>query len=296
MIKPNTFIIGAQKSATTSVYNWIAQHPDVCGPSSLKDYPFFTEGEYNGKDTTDSLSEEYMKEGFSNQKIVLQGYVNYMFYKSAIANIHSFDESAKLICVLRNPTDRAVSAYNYFKKLNLEPLTFREAINREEERKKGSLREKNNLTYKEHGLYASQLQNIFLKFKREQVLILFYEDVSNTPEVELVKVFEFLNIDKNFSPNFKQLNVTGKLRYKFLHNILFNQNKIKKFIVNKLIDPILPLERRINIKLAFVEWNTSKRKKSGDDFTAEKHHLNEYFRDDIIKLEKLTDKNLDHWK
>ena len=40
-IRPNTFLIGAQKSATTSLYNWIAQHPDVCGPESIKDYPFF---------------------------------------------------------------------------------------------------------------------------------------------------------------------------------------------------------------------------------------------------------------
>lgn len=297
MIKPNTFIIGAQKSATTSVYNWIAQHPDVCGPSALKDYPFFTDDQYL-EGNIENLSEEYRKEGYVNQKIVLQGYVNYMYYKSAIANIYDFDSNAKLICVLRDPTGRAISAYNYFKKLNLETLSFQEALNLEEERKKGTLREKNNLTYKEHGLYAMQLEEIFTKFKKEQVLVLLYEDISKSPELELKKVFKYLNIDEKFTPNFKQLNVTGKIRFKFLQNILFNENKFKKFIVNNLIDPILPLHRRINIKLAFLDWNTSKKgkKKSIKDYKEEKLLLKKYFSEDIIKLEKLIGKNLDNWK
>lgn len=295
MIKPNTFIIGAQKSATTSVYNWIAQHPDVCGPSALKDFPLFTQEEYS-QDKLDAISTEYSKEGYNGHKVVLQGYVNYMFYSSSISNIYSFDNTAKLICVLRNPTDRAISAFNYFKKLNLEDLSFEEALHQEAKRRKGTLREQNNLTYKEHGLYSKQLEEIFKKFSSDQVLILWYEDISEKPEEELVKVFKFLGVDYNFNPDFKRLNSTGKIRFKLLHNLLFNDSKVKAFIIKNIVDPFLPLEKRINMKLAFLNWNTRLKKGTSESYSKERDYLKSFFKEDIIKLEKLTRKNLDHWK
>ncbi len=297
MIKPNTFIVGAQKSATTSFYNWLAQHPEVCGPSSLKDYPFFIREEYFSKGI-ESLENAYLKEGYSNQKIVLQGYVNYMFEEQAIYNIHDFDPNAKLICILRNPTDRAISAYNFFKKLNSETNSLKFALENEEERMKGTQREKNNLTYKAHGLYSQQLDKIFSTFKRDQVLVLLYEDVSNNPEKILKQTFNFLNIDSSFLPNFNRLNTTGNARFNFLHDILFTKNRVKKFVVNKIIDPILPLQKRINIKLALINWNTKNKSNKSREvtFVKERQLLKEYFKEDILKLEKLINRNLDHWK
>ena len=38
----NTFLIGAQKAGTTSLYDWLSQHPEVSAPSAIKDYHFFT--------------------------------------------------------------------------------------------------------------------------------------------------------------------------------------------------------------------------------------------------------------
>lgn len=297
MIKPNTFLIGAQKSATTSVYNWLSQHPDICGPSTIKDYPFFIKDEFFNKGI-ESLEKEYVDEGYSNQKITLQGNVQYMFDEKAIDKIHEFDPNAKLICVLRNPVDRAISAFKYFKKLNLEQLSLKEALEKEEERLNGTFQQKYDLTYKAHGLYALQIKRILKKYSKEQVLVLLYEEVRDNPENTSKKAFEFLGVDSSFKPEFKILNATGEVRYKLLQKIFFNKSKTKKFIVDNIVDPILPLHRRTKIRWAFSDWNTKRNKNQNhsDSFTEEKIFLKDYFKNDIIELEKLLNRNLDVWK
>ncbi|PNQ74781.1 hypothetical protein C1T31_01175 [Hanstruepera neustonica] len=301
MVKPNTFIIGAQKAATSSLYYWMSQHPEICGPSSLKDHPFFLENNHSKKEIM-AFQKEYYREGYNFQKIILQGYVNYMFYPEAIKNIYSFNPKAKLICVLRNPTDRAISAYNYFKKLNLERLSFKEALYKEKDRANGSQREKNNFTYKAHGLYAEQLEYIFSIFEKDQVLVLFYEDLQENPYNVLQSIFRFLEVDEQFKAELKKVNVTGEVKHKWMHNLLYNQSNIKKFFIDRFIDPILPVHKRTNLKLAFLNWNT-KPKKAGSltkndniKFLEEKKLLNSFFKEDIVKLEKLLNRNLENWK
>ncbi len=296
MLKPNTFIIGAQKSATTSLYNWIAQHPDICAPNSLKDYPIFLSKNHSEKEI-ESFEKEYFREGYKEQKIILQGCVNYMFYRNGIENVYSFNPESKLICVLRNPTDRAISAYNYFKKLNLENLSLKEALLQEESRAKKSQRQKNNFTYKAHGLYFEQLEFIYSIFRKEQVLVLLYDDLKTKPEMVIKQTFDFLKVDNGIKVETKKLNVTGEIKHKPLHDLLFKESKIRKFIVDNFIDPILPIHRRTNLKLAFLNWNTKKNKKVNENsFEHERNDLKQFFKQDIEKLEKLIGKNLDHWK
>ena len=298
IIKPNTFIIGAQKSATTSLYDWLSQHPDVCGPSSIKDYPLFlSDKDYFDKEIQ-ILNKEYVDTGYLKQKIVLQASVQYMFEERAIEGIYEFDSEAKLICVLRNPVDRAISAYNYFKKLNLERRSLTKALESEDDCLKGTIQERHDFTYKSHGLYAQQLNTVFRKFRKNQVLILLYEDILNDSINSVKTTFEFLNIDSSFVPEFRHLNETGKVRFKLLQRLFFDKSNVKKFIVNFLVDPIIPLHKRSKIRWAFTEWNTKKVSNSinSSNHTEERLILKKYFKKEIENLEQLIDKDLRKWK
>lgn len=298
-IKPNTFIIGAQKSATTSLYNWISQHPDVCGPSALKDYPFFLRDKFFDKGI-ESLKKEYIESGFIDQKIIMQGSVQYMFDSRAIKRIFEFDPNAKLICVLRNPVDRAISAYKYFSKLNIETLSLSEAIKTENERSKESLQAYFELTYKAHGLYAKQLEAIFSIFTRDKVLVLIYDNLKQHPEECMKQVFHFLEIDEQFKPSFHILNSTGTVKYQLLQNLFFSKNKFRKYLVDNVVDPILPLHKRTKLRLKFSEWNTKKENlndtRKVDSFLKERQELKDYFFNEIEELEKLLSINLNAWK
>ena len=294
-VQPNTFLIGAQKSATTSVFDWIAQHPDVCGPISLKDFPFFARDDYFEKGL-DSLSKVYVEEGYQNHKIVLQGCVQYMFYPQAIDRIYSFNPDSKLILILRNPVYRAISAYSYFHKMKLETLSLSEALDKEQERvESDDFRITSELTYVEHGYYGKQLEYIFQKFDKKNVLVLKFEDVQSRPEWAMDQIFSFLDIDPDFTPDFTLLNRTGKVRFKLIQNAFFKKNAFRKFLVN-LLDPVFPLHKRQKMRLYIKEWNTASGKKEEDKYEDEKMRLKQLYKNDIDLLESITGLDFGNWK
>ncbi len=293
-IKPNTLLIGAQKCATTSVYNWIAQHPEICGPSTLKDYAYFVNDGFFEKGI-DLFEKDYINEGYNDQKIILHGCVHYVYFKKAIDRIYDFDPNVKLLLVLRNPVDRAISAYRYAKKMNIENLDFKTALEKESERLTGSLSEKSELTYVSHSKYGEQLEYLLKKFRKDQLCVVFYEDVKDNPQKVVTSIFSFLEVDTNYIPDFSVLNKTGKIKFNSLQKIVYSQNKYKKLLVQKIIDPVLPLSKRIKIKNAFKEWNT-KNASDKEDYSNYKKILKPLFVSDISKTEKLLNVNLDHWK
>jgi hypothetical protein len=189
MISPNTFLIGVQKGATTSVYNWLSQHPEICAPVALKDFEYFTRKEYF---TDKNLLNSFYKEVYNYEEIIMQGSVHYIFFEQALKRIKEYCSDAKFILILRNPVDRAISAYHYAVKFNYENLSIEEAFAKEEERlKSDDIRILSELTYKEHGLYYKQIKKFYEYFDENQIEIQLYEDVSKRPEEVTKSIFIF---------------------------------------------------------------------------------------------------------
>ena len=296
-IIPNTFVVGAQKSATTSIYDWVAQHPEACGPLSLKDAPIF----FNSADIETSLKSiqpEYLASGFhSDTKVVLQGWVQYMYYPDALINIRANSPRAKLIVVLRNPIDRAISAYRFFRKLGREHLSFRDALDCEPERQNGAFEERNDLTYVDHGLYVSQLKELFNTFEPQNVFITFFDDVQERPHAVVADLYRFLDLDLDFKPDLSAQNITGSQRFPWLDRALLRPSPTRRFIVRHLVDPIFPLHRRTQLRWKLRSWNTiPSTSESADDFAIERGILRERFYGEILDLENLLGVSLENWK
>lgn len=296
LILPNTFLIGAQKAATTSVYSWLSQHPDVCAPMSVKDYAFFTRDDFFEKGL-EHLSSFYEGE-YNNEGIVLQGSVHYIFFEKALKRIYDFNPNSKFILVLRNPIERALSAYEYALKFNYENLAINEAFRNEDLRMKSEdHRVTSELTYKNHGLYYKQIQ-VFLKyFNRNQIKIVLFEDVSN-PELLTKELFEFLEIDSNFNPVFKAMNITGKVKNKTIQKALLGDNKIKKWVMNNVVNRLFSQELIAKLRWKIIHLNTAKNEVdyldgSNDDL---KKELFSFFEKDISNLELFLSRDLSHWK
>lgn len=295
LIIPNTILIGAQKAATTSLYNWISQHPQVCGPTALKDYPFFLYDKFYNQGLG-SLNQIYRKE-YKGEKILIHGSVNYMFFEYAIKRIYEFDKEVKLIVSLRNPIERAISAFEYQKKTNRESNTsFYQALREESQRMSGSFLDQSDLTYYSHGLYFQQLAMVFRYFPKNQVKVVFYEDISESPATVVREIYRFLQIEDSYTPVYNTMNRTGIVRNRLLHEILYSKNPIKKGVVKYLINPIFPLDRRLKLKSRINEFNTKKKKRNLDNYAEEREYLRDLFNDDITKLEELLKVDLSHWK
>src|SRR3954447_16033062 len=121
---PNAFIIGVQKGGTTTLDDWLSQHPQIYCYDSLKDVHLF--GVLNNDEIEKKLLEEPCE--YNIEPVVLQSAVNYIFYPQLLCAIKENCSDAKLIVIIRNPVDRAISAYSYFKKMLREQRPIEEAL------------------------------------------------------------------------------------------------------------------------------------------------------------------------
>jgi len=195
---PNAIVIGAMKSGTTSLFDYLTQHPDVCG-SRTKELHFF--------DNQFPLGTRWYRANFTprGEKVRLESSPYYFFHPLAPARAAALVPDAKLILLLRNPADRAYSHYNQNREEGLEPLSFEEALEREAERLAGEeealasgtverSHAHQTFSYAAKGLYAPQLRRWLQHFPRGQVLILKAEDLFRRPQETVDQVTDFLGI------------------------------------------------------------------------------------------------------
>ena len=292
----NVFLVGAQKSATTSFYSWLAQHPEICAPMSMKDFPFFAR-QSNFEKGLDLIRPAYREAGCEAEKIRMQGCVQYMFYEEAMNRIAEFAPGAKILAILRDPVERALSAYRYFSKMKLEEYSFAEALALEEERLASpDFRIVSELTYLSHGRYGKQLSHIYERFPKDQVLVILYSEVKNHPERAVHRAFRFLGVDPGFKPEFDVRNQTGSVRSQWIQKVAFGKNPLRQKLV-RFLDPIFPIHQRNKWRLRFKEWNTRAKSPEKPIFSdEERRKLLAYYKEDIALLEQLTGYDLKEWK
>ncbi len=288
---PNTFLIGVQKAGTTTLNNWLSQHPQVYGYASLKDIPLFVKFPEE-KQLNKRLALETPR--YSSEKIVLHSAVNYIFYPSLLQKIAAKKPDAKLLLILRNPVSRATSSYFYFEKMMREKRDIEEALIYQPGKNFEITRDNNDFTYIEHGYYYAQVKNCLQYFSKKQLLVLDYDELKNNTHGLLRNVFRFLNIDENFEPDLNSKNVTGDLKSRFLQEKMLHKNKFRKWIVDHVLDPFLPVNKRKMLKNKFFELNTSKQKQPSvsSAITEEKmqlikNSLREFYLHDTALLDEL---------
>ena len=122
----NAFIIGAQKAASSSLHFLLIGHPEVCSERdelSVFEDPFYSEG-----NVAEVL--ERHRRIKSNADIYLLKRPNLLCVRTAPDRIFDHNADAKLICILREPASRAVSAIVHYMKSGLLPvMSMDEALN-----------------------------------------------------------------------------------------------------------------------------------------------------------------------
>ena len=196
---PDFLVLGAQKAGTTALYEYLTRHPQISGPS-WKEVSFF--------DRHWARGESWYRGNFPNVartrgKHVGEASPSYVFHPLAPRRVQEVVPEARLIVLVRNPVDRALSQYNHEVALGREPLPFEEALDAEEERLRGEQermaadpryfsREWWSHTYKARGRYAEQLERWLAVFPREQLLVLPSDDLGSEPARAHAQVLEFL--------------------------------------------------------------------------------------------------------
>ncbi len=280
----NTILIGAQKSGTTTLYDWLAQHPDAYGPRGMKDFPFFCDDMYYGEGIK-WFESNYPQ--FKNKKAILHGNVNYLYFSQVSAKrIYQYNSNTKLIVLLRNPVDRAYSSFWQQKKVGNEDIDdFNYAIEKEKERCNGTFKDQANLTYIDHGFYANQLKKYYEIFPSTNIKVIIFEEMIHKNAETISDIYKFMGIDPYFKPNYVVRNESGMPRFKIINNFL------REGIKFNLIKNLLPISKRILIKNILRELNTTKTKYEPLDREV-KSKLIGIYKNDINELENLLDRDL----
>lgn len=202
---PDFIIIGAMKSATSAIYQYLMQHPQV-KRRLPKELHFFTLQYNKGLDWY--LSQFiYDKEDTIRQKLLIgEASPSYLPSQKAPARIYKFFPNVKLIISLRNPTDRAISHYYHQRnRVKDESRPIELAFSSQEIADLAKKPYSKTKRYLEQGKYAIQIKNWFDVFPSNQILILDYQNLEKKPDKCIKRIFDFLDIQDYLISNKKKI-------------------------------------------------------------------------------------------
>jgi len=204
---PNFLIVGCQKGGTSSLHAYLAQHPSLA-PAAIKEVHFFDGGLLPSWEKYADGERLYRSYFGWDALLKAQGRQSYeaspcyMFNPLAPSRMAAMVPDAKLIVLLRDPVDRAISHYFHEKRKGREPLAIMDALFAEDERLavarcSGNYKDLSwiNHSYVTRGLYAEQLERVFEYYPLDQVLILESSEFYGDPKRALAQVLAFIGLD-----------------------------------------------------------------------------------------------------
>jgi hypothetical protein len=207
--RPDLFVVGAPKSGTTSLYEYLREHPDVY-MSEVKE-PFYFSPDvfrtFRNKFKHPEDEERYLAlfAAATTEKRIGEASTTYLASPAAPRLIHEFAPDAHIICILRDPVEVAYAWHGERVFRGVEPhKAFDRALLDSDDGQK----------YRQIGKYATQLERWFAEFGRERVHVIVYEDFAADTPAAYRSVLQFLGVDPDFRPaSFAAHNtVSGKSR------------------------------------------------------------------------------------
>lgn len=225
--KISLMIVGAQKAGTTSLKNYLGQHPAL-QTHHQKEFAYFVDNTEYEKGYASALK-KYFGTCEENRMLVAKSaglYIN----EHAIIRLKENNPECKLVLILRNPVERTYSSYLMEKNYGAipEPFEIIETILENND--------PNDWRYEFFigmSLYCRNLATLYRHFPREQVFLVRFEDLAQSSSKICTRIFEWLKIDPSFVPDtsikHNETNVTRSRTYgKLLFRVLQNSNPIKK--------------------------------------------------------------------
>ncbi len=195
------FIVGAQRSGSTYLYEILDSHPQVSMIRPVRPEPkFFMDDKLVG------LGREYYEQTYCTNCKDQTHYLgekstSYIESLTAARRIRDFYPNARILMILRDPVQRAYSNYRFSVSHGMEDLSFWEALAAESERlKTGCYRTSAApYAYRERGHYVDYIKLYLTVFAQIQVNILVFEEfVNNLTEIQ--KLYSWLGLDNGFVP------------------------------------------------------------------------------------------------
>jgi hypothetical protein len=293
---PNFLIIGAGRSGTTSLYEYLRQHPDVF-MSDVKEPNYFAfmngdlpvRGQHarwvreHAVTTREAYEKLFASAG--SAKAIGEASPIYLNHPAVPERIRMALPGVRLMTILRNPVERAYAGWLGLRRDGNEPATtFEEALNSEAARQREGWSPSARLV--RNGLYHQMLSRYFELFPRHRIRVYLFEDLIRDPNGLLRDLFTFLDVDPTFVPDLsRRYGATGIVRNPLLRVLWRNSH-----VPRRLLRPVLPRRWR-DAGFAWVTQDLVKPPLA----PATRAALMERFRPDIVALQDLIGRDLSGW-
>lgn len=279
MILPNFLTIGAQKAGTTWIHRMLSQHPDIYMPK-VKELHFFSHKSKIIEKGKEGYSKEYFSE-YNGEKAIGEATPGY-FWNSDVypewcnkprdhnneipKTVHDFlGSKVKLILTLRDPVDRAISAY-FHHLLRMNRLTPDQNI----------IKAGHKFGIVHMGFYYEHLKKWLEYYDLDSFCILIYEnDISKKRKEALEKIYRFLEVESSFVPD-----QVDKVFYKGLDRLRIDDNY---YIPDPDFNKADLREDSLDGWVQVI---------SAEDV----EKLGEIYKEDVMKLSEFLNKDLSVWQ
>jgi hypothetical protein len=223
-VLPDFLIIGAQKSGTTSLYHYLAQHPDMIA-ALRKEVHYFDQYYERGPawyrsffPSRPAMARHQRESG--HQALTGEATPYYLFHPGVPDRVRQILPAIKLIVLLRDPVARAYSHFHHEAARGREALSFADAVEAEERRIGGECErllagtraqsvQHRHFSYVARGFYADQIENWYRSYDRSHFLFLKSEELYADPAAVLEATRRFLGLREFRWPSFPVFNPGG---------------------------------------------------------------------------------------
>lgn len=308
-------VIGAQKAGTTSLFEYLRRHPELNLPPG-KEVPFFSHEAVRARGWEDYIgkafahADPHTKWGTATPSYMVGG-----IYDAVVATAVSSDDcndertvplrirellpDVRLVAILRDPVERARSHHRMALMTGLDRRSFDEAII--ELLRPDSIRASRELPqettgYVTWGEYGRILAGYFDVFPREQILVVFTEELEHAPRQLLYRVQKFLGVTPDFVPDNlgERYRMGGTERRFSWLNPHAVQGAAARTPVTRALWHALPEASRRRIDHGFRHtayrfdlWNRGSKANVDDPRSSTLQQLYEYFVPDTAQLATL---------
>ncbi len=290
---PNLFIVGAPRSGTTSLYQYLAAHPNVFMSPEKEPHFFGSDMQstwfVRNRQEYLNLFKQRRSEFYAGEASAL-----YLYSQRAAQEIHAFNPDSRIIIMLRSPVEMMQSMYFHsLKTLNEDLPTFEAALDAEGERVQGRQIPSttffvDSIFYRRIARYSEQVARYLEIFGQQQVHTIIFDDFRSNTALSYKQTLNFLKIDDTFAPSFNQTNASESIRSKMIARILVNPSARARGLAHRFKPLVYP------VYIGLLRFNNRPLARPPLDPELERR-LKREFAPEVERLSKLLNRDLTYW-
>ena len=261
--KIGLMIVGAQKSGTSSLLRYLAQHPDIHTHPQPEMTFFLQDREYT-RGYTWAFSKYFAGENdcsdIADQLLIAKN-VMVMHSPEVLQRIYEHNPDGHLIVLLREPVARAYSAYWWARRRGWENIkTYEEALIAEEARLNEGWFKWRQCAYQYNSIYYPHVKNLITQFGSDRVHCILTDDLKEDAEAVCEQLFHHIGVRTDFKPVIGERHNRAAIPRFERFNYLFTQFLASHNPLRRAIRKLIPDATAYKLRKAVQDWNDKPQK------------------------------------